>query len=66
VYRRLRHDPAVGRYAMPLLFSALTAAFAVIAAASADHRRWVITIASVVMTIWMGSFALTALRRTRR
>ena len=51
---------------MPLLFSALTAAFALIAYASADHGRWVIAIAASVMTVWMGSIALAALRRLRR
>jgi hypothetical protein len=56
----------VGRFGLPLLFSALTLAFAVIAFSSADHAQWVIAIAAVVMTLWMGSFALASLRRTRR
>jgi hypothetical protein len=51
---------------MPLLFSLLTAAFAVIAVASAAHGRWVITVAAVAIGLWMGSFAWAALRRMRR
>src|SRR3954447_23067992 len=61
-----RHHPGVGRFGLPLLFSALTLSFAVIAFSSADHGQWVITIAAVVMMLWMGSFALASLRRTRR
>jgi hypothetical protein len=51
---------------MPLLFSVLTAAFVVIAVASATHGRWVITVAAVAIGLWMGSFAWSALRRIRR
>jgi hypothetical protein len=66
VYRRLRHHPGVGRYGLPVLFSALTVAFALIAYSSADHGLWVIAIAAIAITLWMGSFALASLRRTRR
>jgi succinate-acetate transporter protein len=51
---------------MPLLFGFLTLVFVVIAVASATHGRWVITIAAVAIGLWMGSFALAALRRMRR
>jgi hypothetical protein len=56
----------VNRVAMPLLFGVLTAAFAVIAVASADHGRWVIAVAAIAIGLWMGSFAFAALRRMRR
>jgi hypothetical protein len=51
---------------LPVLFSALTVAFALIAYSSADHGLWVIAIAAIAITLWMGSFALASLRRTRR
>jgi hypothetical protein len=66
VYLWLRHDPGVGRYGLPLLFTSLTVAFALITYASADHGQWVIAIAAIVITLWMGSFALASLRRSRR
>jgi hypothetical protein len=56
----------VGRYSMPVLFAVLTIALALIAYASADHGQWVIAIPAIVITLWMGSFALASLRRTRR
>jgi hypothetical protein len=62
----VRHDPGVSRFALPALFSLLTLSFAAIAVSSANHGRWVIAIASVAITVWMGSFALASLRRTRR
>ena len=62
----LGHDLAVGRYAMPTLFSVLTAAFAVIAVSSWSHGQWVIAVAAVAIGLWMGSFAWAALRRMRR
>jgi hypothetical protein len=54
--------------AVPLvaLFTALTLGFAGIAVASAAAGRWVIAAAAVAIAAWMGSFALAALRRTRR
>jgi hypothetical protein len=48
------------------LFTVLTLAFAGIAAASASAGRWVIAVAAAAIAAWMGSFALAALRRTRR
>ena len=54
--------------AVPLLalFTVLTLAFSGIAAASAAAGRWVIAVAAGAIAAWMGSFALAALRRTRR
>jgi hypothetical protein len=63
---RLGHDLGVGRFAMPTLFSVLTAAFAVIALAGASHGQWVIAVAAAGIGLWMGSFAWAALRRMRR
>ena len=53
---------------MPLvaLFTVLTLAFAGIAAGSAVASEWVIAVAAAAIAAWMGSFALAALRRTRR
>ena len=53
---------------MPLvaLFSVLTLAFAGIAVGSAAAGRWVIAVAAAAIAAWMGSFAVAALRRTRR
>jgi uncharacterized membrane protein YqjE len=62
----VRHHQAVSRLGLPLLFSALTGAFALIAYAGADHGRWVIAIAAAVIALWMGSIAIGALRRVRR
>jgi len=56
----------VGRFAMPALFAVLTAAFGVIAWASADHGRWVIALAAAAIGAWTASFAWVALRRARR
>jgi hypothetical protein len=56
----------MGRYGLPVLFSVLTCALAVIALSSARAGRWPIAVSAAVLTAWMGSFALAALRRTRR
>ena len=67
LYRpRLRHHPRVGRYAMPALFTVLTAAFVVIALAAASHSQWIIAVASAALALWMGQFAWSALKRIRR
>jgi hypothetical protein len=63
---RLRHDQIVGRYAMPALFSVLTAVFVVIALAAATHSQWIIAAASAALALWMGQFAWSSLRRSRR
>jgi hypothetical protein len=54
--------------AVPLvvLFTVLTLAFAGIAAGSAAAGEWVIAAAAAAIAAWTGSFALSALRRTRR
>src|SRR3954447_22487675 len=54
--------------AVPLfaLFTVLTLAFGGIAGAWAAAGRWVIAVAAGAIAAWMGSFALAALRRTRR
>jgi hypothetical protein len=56
----------MGRYAMPTLFTVLTAAFVVIAFAAASHKQWVIAVAAAALAVWMGQFALSALRKRRR
>ena len=48
------------------LFTVLTLAFAGIAVGSAVSSEWVIAVAAAAIAAWMGSFALAALRRTRR
>jgi len=65
-FPRSRHHPAVGRYAIPALFSLLTAAFLVIAVAALDHDQWVIGLAAAALALWMGQFAWSAMRRIRR
>jgi hypothetical protein len=52
--------------ALVALFTVLTLAFAGIAAGSATAGRWVIAVAAAAIAAWMGSFAVAALRRTRR
>jgi hypothetical protein len=56
----------VGGYGLPALFTLITCALAGIALASANAGRWPITLAAAVLAAWMGSLALTALRKTRR
>ncbi len=51
---------------MPALFSVLTFVFGVVAYAGARHGQWIIAVAAAVIGVWMGSFALGALRRMRR
>ena len=52
---------------MPLvvLFSVITLAFAGIAVASASAGRWIIAAPAAALAVWMGTFAWSALRRTR-
>ena len=61
--KQCRHDRRVPLVA---LFTVLTLAFAGIAAGSAVASEWVIAVAAAAIAAWMGSFALAALRRTRR
>jgi hypothetical protein len=56
----------VGRFALPTLFSVLTAAFVVIAFAGASHGQWVIGVAAAGIAAWMGTLAWSALKRARR
>jgi hypothetical protein len=62
----LRHHPGVGGLGLVALFSVLTCAFAGIAVDAGLAGRWVIAVAAGVLAAWMGTFALTALRRTLR
>jgi hypothetical protein len=66
VYRPLRHHLEVGRFGLPALFTLITCALAAIALDSAGAGRWPIAVAAAVLAAWMGSFALAALRKTRR
>ena len=52
--------------ALVALFTVLTLAFGGIAVGSATAGRWVIAAAAGAIAAWMGSFAVAALRRTRR
>jgi hypothetical protein len=56
----------IAAVALVALFTVLTLAFAGIAAGSATAGRWVIAIPAAAIAVWMGSFAVAALRRTRR
>jgi hypothetical protein len=56
----------VGGLGLAALFVVLTCAFAGIAVDAGLAGRWVIAVAAAVLAAWMGTFALTALRRTRR
>ena len=50
---------------MVVLFAVITVAFAGIAVASASAGRWVIALAAAALSVWMGTFAWSALRRLR-
>jgi hypothetical protein len=56
----------VGKFGLPALFTVITCALAAIALDSAGAGRWPIAVAAAVLAAWMGSFALAALRKTRR
>jgi hypothetical protein len=47
------------------LFAFLTVFFAGITAAAYDAGVWVIVVAGVVLTLWMGSLAVRTLRAAR-
>ncbi len=53
----------MGKIGPALLFSFLTAGFAVIGIAALRADKWVIAIAAVALALWMGSFAWAGLRR---
>jgi cytochrome c biogenesis protein CcdA len=48
------------------LFAFLTMFFAGITAAAYDARVWVIVIAGVALTLWMGGLAVKTLRAARQ
>jgi hypothetical protein len=50
---------------LAVLFSVLTVGFAAIAVWSAEASRWPIALAAAALAAWMGSFAWSALRKTR-
>ena len=54
------------RRAQGALFAFLTVFFAGITAAAFDARVWVIVVAGVALTLWMGSLAVRTLRAARR
>ena len=53
------------RRAQGTLFAFLTIFFAGIAAAAFSAEAWVIAIAAVVMTLWMGGLAIRTFRAAR-
>ena len=54
------------RRAQGALFAFLTVFFAGITAAAFDARVWVIVIAGIALTLWMGGLAVRTLRAARR
>jgi hypothetical protein len=54
------------RRAQGALFAFLTVFFAGITAAAFDARVWVVVVAGVALTLWMGSLAVRTLRAARR
>jgi hypothetical protein len=56
----------VGNPGLAALFAVLTLAFAGIAVGSGLAGRWPIAVAAAALAVWMGSFALGALRRVLR
>ena len=61
-----RHHPGVGGLGLAALFLVLTCAFAGIAVDAGLAKQWVIAVAAALLGAWMSTFALTALRKTRR
>jgi hypothetical protein len=61
-----RHDRRVGSPALAALFAVLTLAFAGIAVGSGLAGRWPIAVAAAALAAWMGSLAVSALRRALR
>jgi hypothetical protein len=54
------------RRAQGALFAFLTVFFAGITAAAFDARVWVVVVAGLALTLWMGSLAVRTLRAARR
>jgi hypothetical protein len=50
---------------LAVLFSLITAAFAGISVYSGLAGQWPIAVAAAVLAAWMGSFAVSALRKQR-
>jgi hypothetical protein len=55
----------VQRRALGILFTALAAAFVLVAVAATGHgvRGWIIAIAALALAVWLGSVALSSFRR---
>ena len=52
------------RRALGLLFSALAAAFVLVAVAATGHgvRGWIIALAALALAVWLASLAVSAFR----
>jgi hypothetical protein len=50
---------------MAALFTAITAAFALIALWCATSQQWVLALAAAALAAWMATLAWAALRKTR-
>jgi len=55
----------VQRRALGILFTALAAAFVLVAVAATGHgvRGWIIAVAALALAVWLGSVALSSFRR---
>jgi hypothetical protein len=55
----------VQRRALGILFTALAAAFVLVAVAATGHgvRGWIIAVAALALAVWLASIALSAFRR---
>ena len=53
------------RRALGILFTALAAAFVLVAVAATGHgvRGWIIAVAALSLAVWLGSVALSSFRR---
>ena len=53
------------RRALGILFTALAAAFVLVAVAATGHgvRGWIVAIAALALAVWLGSVALSSFRR---
>ena len=53
------------RRALGILFTALAAAFVLVAVAATGHgvRGWIIAVAALALAVWLGSVALSSFRR---
>jgi hypothetical protein len=55
----------VQRKALGILFTALAAAFVLVAVAATGHgaRGWIVALAALALAVWLASIALSAFRR---